>query len=507
MKPSARLLLLVAAVAATLFGCDRRQSGTAAAPESLPTKGGYFDGVDLEEALLELRPTEALREAAQAGNVKAQILLARRYYRGDGVEKDLVQAVAWWRKAADQGDASAQFALGGAYADGDGVAKDAAQAIAWWTRAAESGDTNAQFMLGVSHEKGRMGLDKDAAKAVEWWRKAAALGDSAAQFNIGVMYANGEGVPKNDITAAEWFVEAAANGHVDAQAAIGTRYRLGIGVPRDGVLAYAWLNLAAGNGSDKARERRDRLELPPEQIAEAQRLSSGWKKSQTLVREGASGGVPAPLGAVAKRGMGTAFWVSKAGHAITNNHIVDGCREVRASGRDGAFKVVTADVANDIALLQLGNSVAQTAPVSSASPPVRQGENVVVFGFPLNAVLSSGGNITPGVISALSGLGNDTNQIQITAPIQPGSSGSPVLNMKGEVVGVVMGKLSDNKVSRATGQVPQNVNFAVNGQTLKTFLDTHKVEYRTGGMLMFSQSAADLADEARKWTLVVECWR
>ena len=79
--------------------------------------------------------------------------------------------------------------------------------------------------------------------------------------------------------------------------------------------------------------------------------------------------------------------------------------------------------------------------------------------------------------------------------------------MKGEVVGVAMGKLSDSKVSRATGQVPQNVNFAVNGQTLKTFLDTHKVEYRTSGMLTFSKSTAELADEARKWTLVVECWR
>jgi len=123
-------------------------------------------------------------------------------------------------------------------------------------------------------------------------------------------------------------------------------------------------------------------------------------------------------------------------------------------------------------------------------------------------VLSSGGNLTPGVVSALTGLGNNTNQIQITAPIQPGSSGSPVLNKKGEVVGVVSMKLDDKKMVKATGQIGQNVNFAVSGQTLKTFLDTHKVEYRSGGgLLSFEKNTADLADEARKWTLVVECWK
>ena len=115
-------------------------------------------------------------------------------------------------------------------------------------------------------------------------------------------------------------------------------------------------------------------------------------------------------------------------------------------------------------------------------------------------------DFTPGVVSALTGLGNNTNQIQITAAIQPGSSGSPVLNTKGEVVGVVSMKLSDSAMAKATGQIGQNVNFAVSDLTLHAFLQAHKVNYRTGSIFSFSKSSATLADEARKWTLTVDCW-
>ncbi len=115
---------------------------------------------------------------------------------------------------------------------------------------------------------------------------------------------------------------------------------------------------------------------------------------------------------------------------------------------------------------------------------------------------------TPGTISALTGFGNNTNQIQITAPIQPGSSGSPVMDKKGNVIGVVSKTLDDGEMTKATGQVGQNVNFAVNGQTVRTFLDANKVPYKTGGgFLSLEKSNADIADEARNWTVLLECWK
>ena len=219
------------------------------------------------------------------------------------------------------------------------------------------------------------------------------------------------------------------------------------------------------------------------------------------------GNTPVDGAILKKSATGTAFVVSRQGHAITNFHVIDGCREVRAAGRDGVVKINTTDAVNDLALLQLAGMINDIAAITSDPAKLRQGDDIVVFGFPLNSVLSSGGNLTPGIISALTGLGNNTSQIQITAPIQPGSSGSPVLNKKGEVVGVVSMKLSDSKMAKATGQVGQNVNFAVSGQTLKSFLDAHKIDYAKGGYVSFDKSAADLADEAKKWTTVVECWK
>ncbi len=377
---------------------------------------------------------------------------------------------------------------------------------------ATEGSAYAQHNVGVMYVNG-IGVRKDSAKAVEWWTKAAIQGLAEAQRNLGVMYSDGDGVTKNHSKAAEWYQKAAAQGDTRAQLNLGVMYDKGEGVPQDRVLAFAWFILASVEGDRLAARARDAYVplVTPSERSEAQRLSSNWKVGQILGREGvaskASTSTPLPAGNLSKRSTGTLFVVSSAGHAISNQHVTGGCTELRIQGRDGVAKLVTEDKVNDLALVQIQGTVKDAASITSEPGKLRQGEEIVAFGFPLNSLLSSGGNLTPGVVSALTGLGNNTNQIQITAPIQPGSSGSPVLNRKGEVVGVVSMKLSDSKMANATGQIGQNVNFAVSGQTLKTFLDTHKVSYSTSGFLSRERSTADLADEARKWTLVVECWK
>lgn len=521
--------------------------GYAHAQFSLGASYAHGQGVPKDAA----KAVELWQKSAAQGHTSAQSALGNAYAKGEGVPKDAAKAVEWYQKAAVEGDSDAPFQLGEMYREGNGVPKDAAKAIEWYQKAAKEGNFEANTVLGTIYAIGD-GVPKDATKAVEWYQKAVAqkhFVDPDAQFFLGVMFSTGEGVTKNPIAGVEWIQKAADRGHVLAQIVLGEMYAKGDGVPmdaakavewyqkaagqldpmaqfnlgvmyakgqgvvRDMVLAYAWFNIAAVSGNPQAVANRRLAEslLSKNELAEAQRLASEWKPGKILVRSGksstASVGKSSTSGVLTKQGTGTLFVVSKAGHAITNWHVTDGCAELRIEGREGVAKRITEDAANDLALLQIPGGVEAVASIANDPSKLRQGEDVVVFGFPLSTVLSSGGNLTPGVVSAITGLGNNTNQIQITAPIQPGSSGSPVLNKKGEVVGVVSMKLSDTKMVKATGSIGQNVNFAISGQTLRTFLDTHKVEYRSGGFLSFEKSTADLADEARKWTLAVECWK
>lgn len=449
------------------------------------------------------------RKAAEQGNRYAQFNLGEQMLQPTPSTEAAKEGVAWLEKAAAQGLAAASHYLGWAYSAGVGVSTDWVIACKYYLKAAEQGYVQAMPAVGRCYYYGS-GVAKDFKAASFWLHKAADAGDADGQNQLAILYLTGNGVPKDKRRALELFELAAAQSHTNAQYALG-------GFLDDRVLQYAWLNLAAASGDSASANLRDNVlskYMSAAELAEAQRLSSSWKKGIVLVREGTQPRAVAAVEqsesppALQKKGSGTLFVVTKDGYAVTNNHVVAGCAEIRLNGGSGVPTLVNADSVNDLALLKLPEGSEAIAQIASEPNKLRQGEDIVVFGFPLNAVLSSGGNMTPGVVSALTGLGNNTNQIQITAPVQPGSSGSPVLNRKGEVVAVVSQKLSDAVMAKATGQIGQNVNFAVNGQTLRSFLEANRVKYKSGaGFFAGEKSTADLADAARQWTRVVECWK
>lgn len=451
------------------------------------------------------KAVEWTRKAAQQGNAKAQRNLGLLYNFGAGVPKDTENAVMWFRKAAEQGMADAQFELGKAYAQGAGVAKDISKAFDWFSKAAEQGHADAQTDLGFAYHEGKS-VPKDVTKAVEWWRKAAAQNQADAQNWLGVLYDHGTGVPKDAAKAVEWFRKAADQGDSYAQHNLSNAYWYGKGCAQDRVRAYMWANLAAAQGHADAIKNREVFEyrMTPDQIAEAQSLTREWKPGQSDVATGFS----AKLGGeIAKVGTATAFVVSDQGHLLSNHHVVSSCSQVRLAGSDKPLKLLPQDAANDLALLQMPDKP-QAVAVFREANDLRQGESIVIYGYPLEGTLAAGGNLSPGVVSALAGLGNNTSQIQITAPVQPGNSGGPVLDGKGQVVGVVVQKLDAVKVAKLTGDVPQNVNFAINAATTRTFLDSNQVSYKTGKWWnLMGKNLEETAAEARKYTVVVECWK
>ena len=186
---------------------------------------------------------------------------------------------------------------------------------------------------------------------------------------------------------------------------------------------------------------------------------------------------------------------------------MDGCAQltVRHSGVRHSATVYASDATNDLALLAAPGLSGETAAFSE-SPQAVLGETATVAGYPFGGLLASDLHVTSGNISALAGVGDDSTHLQITAPVQPGNSGGPLLDESGNVIGVVVSRLNALGVARATGAIPQNVNFAIKGSVARMFLEIHGVPYdRADSRKELSTQA--IADLARGFTVAVECWQ
>jgi len=131
-----------------------------------------------------------------------------RYFRGEGMAKDEVEAAKLFRQAAEQNYAKAQSNLGFCYANGLGVAKDEVVAAAWYRKAAEQNYAEAQNNLGLCYANG-LGLAKDNAEAVAWYRKAAEQNYAEAQNGLAWLLATSKNSALRDGPNAVVFAEKA----------------------------------------------------------------------------------------------------------------------------------------------------------------------------------------------------------------------------------------------------------------------------------------------------------
>ena len=141
--------------------------------------------------------------------VAALFQVGKCYETGDGVGKDLSEAVKWYRMAADEGHIQGLFELSKCYTFGFGVRKNRVTAGKWLREAAEHGHVTAMFLLGhwLLREVGS-GVGYDPREAVKWFRRAAEKGDARAMFELGECYEDGIGVKKEPDMAYRWFCRA-----------------------------------------------------------------------------------------------------------------------------------------------------------------------------------------------------------------------------------------------------------------------------------------------------------
>jgi S1-C subfamily serine protease len=165
---------------------------------------------------------------------------------------------------------------------------------------------------------------------------------------------------------------------------------------------------------------------------------------------------------------GSGVLLSAAGLFATCQHVVDKATsiEVYFPKRDTFYpaEVVVEDATNDVAVLRVSLPAEDSTnvPIALLGPEqIKLGMETFTVGYPLSGTLGKEPRYSAGSVSALRGIGDDPNWLQIQNPVQPGNSGGPLFSSDGRLIGIVVARLNALRILRRSGQLPENVNFAV----------------------------------------------
>lgn len=210
--------------------------------------------------------------------------------------------------------------------------------------------------------------------------------------------------------------------------------------------------------------------------------------------------IPAPPKRVADKpkSSGTGFVISTDGTIATNFHVVEDCSAVKGfiDGRLHDSTVVATDEANDLALLRIASTRIPAISLAVGQPEL--GSAITILGYPLTGVLGTDLKATTGIISSLSGVRGERRNMQISAAVQPGNSGGPVLDDRGAIVGMVVAKLSGKFAA-------ENVNFAIRGPLLRSFLEINGIEV-VNSKQNRALSVSEIVKKAAPSTVLLYCF-
>ena len=176
-------------------------------------------------------------------------------------------------------------------------------------------------------------------------------------------------------------------------------------------------------------------------------------------------------------GTGSGFIISSPMHIVTNYHVVEGAGKIKVMFLNGEIieaKVVVKDVQNDVAILKLSKKSTLSREVLRLGnlSEVKLSTRIFTVGFPMSQVLGTKPKYSEGIISSTAGAQDDPRYFQISVPIQPGNSGGPLFNMKGEIVGITTASMSTEEAMESMGAMPQNVNFAIKSTLIKNSMES-----------------------------------
>jgi S1-C subfamily serine protease len=193
---------------------------------------------------------------------------------------------------------------------------------------------------------------------------------------------------------------------------------------------------------------------------------------------------------------GTGFYVSNKGHIISNHHVVEGCNTVKLTfkGKEVAADVLAVDKMNDLAILKADLIPKKVYSVATEDASLL--EDIIIAGYPLGKKVSAAIKTSKGSITALAGYGDNYSEFQTDAALNQGNSGGPIMDQKGNVVGVAVANYG-----KKAGV--ESFNFGIKSSTLKTFANANGLKFLPPNNRDLSNK--DLGQLITEATIYLEC--
>lgn len=457
--------LLFTAVCAFCIGCTHYSNLRHAR-----NPDGYVQQSSKKHTQTPVTPSNEFRHwltLARENNVEAQLQVASRYDHGQGIHSNPEKAREWFHAAALQGDPDAQFYLGLMYATGRGTTRDEPRAVYWLQKAAEQGHIKAQYRLGIAYTMGTA-LVHDDEQSLFWLKQAADQGYSAAQHLLGLRYARGDGTKKDPEKAARWI------------------YQAGLGFIENGQLDAAKVALL-----DIEKRIPEHTLVTQLRARLTLKGTAPVEKRPDLDWSGAS--------------IGTA-WPVATGYVVTNHHVVANSRQINLINTEGEMipaMIVEHDEEHDLALLSVKDSNRLPLALPLARQRAYSDAQVFTVGFPRIDILGKSPKISAGRVRTINGLHDNPSTYQLDLPIQQGNSGGPLLNTRGEVIGIISSMLGAVDTDGNVHPVP-NVSFAIKVRHLQDILSFLPIQDTMIGELpRYTDSVEELAGRVRHSVLMV----